>query len=322
MNINKEVHLFLQKLPNLEGKKIAVGYSAGADSTALLHILSQKAKHFNFTLEAVFFSHNGSPINDGEDKNLNLAKILCEKMSINLIDVSIDMQKSAKKSWEQLGREGRLSFYKKSQYDYVFLGHHQDDQNETTMMQLLRGGGRGSSAMKEIDGIFCRPMLKVPKEEIYSYLKEKNIPWIEDPTNVNVEFARNWWRNEGLPKIKEHYPNYGDLLENFREKNTALNQIAFDMAKMDGLDDFLKGKSISIKNLPDYRVSNLLSYAFSSIGKYIETNKIDNWLKIGKATKTSEIVAGDYMFTYKDNNIGLINIKKENTNQMPKKIKP
>lgn len=318
MNINKEVHLFLQKLPDLKNKKIAVGYSAGADSTALLHILSQKAKHFNFQLEAVFFSHLGSPINDGEDKNLELAKKMCESMNIKLIDVSIEMEKTSKKSWEQLGREGRIAFYKKSNYDYIFLGHHQDDQNETTMMQIMRGGGRGSSAMKELDGKFCRPMLKIPKVEIYKYLKNRDVPWIEDPTNINIEFTRNWWRNEGLPKIQEHYPNYGQLLENFREKNNTLNQIAFDMAKIDGLDNFINGQEVNIKDLPDYRVSNLLSYAFSKIGKYVENNKIDNWIKVGKATKTSEILAGDFLFNYNDGKISVQNLK----NNITKKMKP
>lgn len=318
MNINREVHLFLQKMPNLEGKKIAVGYSAGADSTALLHIMVQKAKHFNFNLDAVFFTHSNSPINDGEDKNLKLAKILCEKMNIKLIDVDIQMEKKAKKSWEQLGREARLSFYKEANYDYVFLGHHQDDQNETTMMQIMRGGGRGSSAMKEINGIFCRPMLNIPKEEIYNYLKERNIPWIEDPTNVDIDFTRNWWRNEGLPKIKEHYPNYGQLMQNFREKNNALNKIALDMAKIDGLEDLLSNKEVNIKNLEEYRLNNLLSYAFSSLGKYVEKNKLENWLGVGKAHKESDIEFGDFLLKYSNGNIRISNNKATQT----KKIKP
>lgn len=317
MNINKTIHLFLQNMDNLNGKKIAVGYSAGADSTVLLHIMAQKAKHFNFKLEAIFFSHSGSPINEGEDKNLSLAKLLCEKMSVKLIDVNIEMNKSAKKSWEQLGREGRLAFYKKENYDFIFLGHHQDDQNETTMMQLLRGGGRGVSGMKEMDGKFCRPMLKIPKSEMYTYLKDRNIPWIEDPTNVNVDFTRNWWRNEGLPKISEHYPNYGQLLENFREKNTALNKIAFDMAKLDGLDSLLVGASVNIDKLEDHRVNNLLSYAFSYIGKYVEANKIENWLKIGRATKSSELISGEYIFNYQNGDIRF-NKLQINLNKKPK----
>ncbi len=318
MNVNKVVHLFLQDMNNLAGKSIAVGYSAGADSTALLHIMAQKAKHFNFNLEAVFFSHTGSPINDGEDKNLELAKKTCKELNIKLIDVDLEMNKSAKKSWEQLGREGRLSFYKQQNYDYVFLGHHQDDQNETTMIQIMRGGGRGSAAMKEIDGIFCRPMLKVPKKEIYKFLEYKKLDWIEDPTNTNIEFTRNWWRNEGLPTIEKYYPNYGQLLENFRQKNNALNNIAFDMAKVDGLENFLTGKPIDTKELPDYRIQNLLSHAFSFIGNSIENNKVDNMIKIGKATNEAVIEVGNCLVHFDGEKLLLSKLE----NKLSKKNKP
>ncbi len=316
MNINRQIHEFLQKLPNLEGKKVAIGYSAGADSTVLLHIMAQKAKHFKFDLEAVFFSHDGSPINDGEDKNLNLAKKTCEDLGVNLIDVSLEMKKNSQKSWEQLGREGRLSFYKKSDYDYVFLGHHQDDQNETTMMQIMRGGGRGTGAMKIKDGIFCRPMLSVNKKEIYEFLNKNKLSWIEDPTNVNTEFTRNWWRNEGLPKLEEHYPSYRQSLENFRKKQSSLHKIAFDMAKIDGLENILEGNPVNIKNLSEDRVNNLLSYTFSAIGKYIENNKLENWLKQGKAKKSAEIITGDFSFSYNNGFISLKSVEKENKNQI------
>ncbi len=321
MNINRSVHEFLQKLPNLEGKKVAVGYSAGADSTVLLHIMAQKAKHFNFKLEAVFFSHDGSPINEGEDKNLNLAKKTCEDLGVKLIDVSLEMKKTSQKSWEQLGREGRLSFYKKADYDYVFLGHHQDDQNETTMMQIMRGGGRGTGAMKEKDGIYCRPMLSANKKDIYEHLDRFKLSWIEDPTNVNTEFTRNWWRNEGLPKLEEHYPSYRQSLENFRKKQSSLHKIAFDMAKIDGMENLLEGNPVNVKNLSEDRINNLLSYTFSAIGKYIENNKLENWLKQGRAKKFAEIVTGDFVFIYKNDTISLGTLTNE-LNDKPKNRKP
>ncbi len=312
MNLNKIVHQFLQSIPEIKGKKIAVGYSAGADSTALLHIMRQKQKHFDFELEAVFFIHGGSPINEGEDKNLLLAKEMCLGMGIPLIDIELDLVKKPKKSWEQLGRQGRLDFYKKTDYDFVFLGHHQDDQNETTMMQIMRGGGRGVSAMKPIEGIFCRPLLEVPKEEIYNYLKEKDIPWIEDPTNSNVDFTRNFWRKIALPTIQSHYPNQkiGQLLHNFRVKNTNLNQIAYDMSIVDGLENLLEGKTISVKNIPDYRIQNLLSFSFSAIGNSLENNKIENLIKTGKTTKKSEITIGDFNLYYDGENITLAKMEK------------
>lgn len=312
MNLNKITQQFLLKIPNLTNKKIAVGYSAGADSTALLHILSQKSHHFKFSLEAVFFSHNGSPINEGEDKNLELARDMCQSLNIKLTHVELNLVKTAKQSWEQLGRKGRLKFYSESDFDLVFLGHHQDDQNETTMMQIMRGGGRGASGMKPIDGIFCRPFLKVPKKEIYAYLKEKDVPWIEDPTNTNIEFTRNFWRNVGLPTIQKHYENQdiGQLLENFRDKNNQLNQIAYDMALVDGLKDFLEGKAINVSELPNYRIQNLLTFSFSTLGNSLENNKIDNLLKLGKSNQESEIALGNNTLRYNGTSLSLVKEQK------------
>lgn len=306
MNINKTVHLFLQKLPNLQNKKIAVGYSAGADSTALLHVMKQKREHFKFELEAVFFSHKGSPISDGEENNLKLARHICSQWNINLVEVELEMKKTAKKSWEEIGRNGRLDFYKNNNYDFVFLGHHQDDQNETTMMQIFRGGGRGVSAMKPKDGIYCRPLLKVRKSYLYEYLKNNNIPWLDDPTNSNSDFTRNFWRNIGLPTIEKHYYNYSDLLENFRAKMKDMNQISFDMARLDGLDFLVSGQQVNISQMPEYRIKNLLSHAFSFFGHYSENKKVENFLEQGFAHKVSELIVGDYVLNIKK---GMMEIK-------------
>jgi len=309
MNINKIVQQFLNTLPNLEGKKIAVGYSAGADSTALLHVLEQKSKHFNFKLEAVFFSHLGSPINEGEDKNLELARQFCKSLNIPLVEVELNLVKKAKKSWEQLGRNGRLDFYRNAEYDYAFLGHHKDDQNETTMTQIFRGGGKGVSGMKARDGIYCRPMLDVPKTAIYNYLTEKDIKWIEDPTNINSDFTRNFWRNVGLPAIENHYPNYTDLLDNFREKNNTLHLIAFDMAKVDGLEAFLSGSSLNVRSLPEYRVQNLLAQSFQFIGNSVENKRIDTLLSTGTKKNPSQLDLGDFSIVYNGKELKLSQVE-------------
>jgi len=312
MNINKVVHQFLQTLPELKEKLIAVGYSAGADSTVLLHVMHQKSKHFGFNLEAVFFNHSGSPINEGED-NIILARKFCKSLNIPLVEVDLNLTKVPKKSWEQLGRNGRLKFYKNSNYDFVFLGHHKDDQNETTMMQIFRGGGKGVGGMKPRDGIFCRPMLDVTKNDIYKYLKENKIPWFEDPTNNNTDFTRNFWRKIGLPTIEKHYPNYSQLLDSFREKNNNLHKLAFDMAKIDGLELFLSGKTINVSSLPEYRFYNLLTQSFQFIGNSLEKNKIDNMLKTGKSNKEINIYVGDFCIKFDGKNLKLLQLNQNNS---------
>lgn len=284
-NLNKITHLFLKNLGNLESKNIICGFSGGADSTALLSTLIEKKSHFGFNLKAVFFTHGDSPIAVDEDKMYQFCSSFCKEHDIPLIIEDLKLEKIQRQGWESSGRKARQSFYKEQDVDYVFLGHHKDDQNETTMTQLMRGGGRGASAMKEIEGIYCRPFLKIHKKDIYEYLTNKNISWIEDPTNTNTDFTRNFWRNIGLPTIAKHYPDYSQNLDNFRQKNAELNELAFELAKVDGLNELVEGKSISVKDLTSSRLKNLIVHYFKANGKNMENAFFDQQISHYNANK-------------------------------------
>lgn len=274
-NLNKTTHLFLKQMGNLEGKNIICGFSGGADSTALLHTLIHKKEHFKFNLKAVFFTHGDSPIAVDEDKMFKFCNEFCKNNNIPFTIVNLNLEKIQRQGWESSGRKGRQNFYKEQNVDYVFLGHHKDDQNETTMIQLMRGGGKGASAMNPIEGIYCRPFLNIHKQDIYNYLEEKNVSWIEDPTNKNTDFTRNFWRNIGLPTISQHYPNYSQMLDNFRQKNSELNELAFELAKNDGLELLLQGESVNIKEFSSTRLKNLIVHYFKAQGKNMEDAYFD-----------------------------------------------
>ena len=268
-NLNKTLHLYLSKL-NPQHKTITVGFSGGADSTALLHLLALKKDFFKFDLKAVFFTHGDSPIAEDENKMFEFCNDFCQQLKVPFIKIDLDLAKIPRQGWESSGRQARQSYYSTVETDYVFLGHHQDDQNETTMTQLLRGGGKGTAAMEDFDGYYCRPFLNIHKKDIYEYLQNNNIGWIEDPTNKEVHFTRNFWRNVGLPTIEQHYPQYSQTLEKFRNKQTELYTLAYDMAVEDGLHNIIKGETVDIKRLSDVRLKNLISYVFTEQNKNME----------------------------------------------------
>ncbi len=277
-NLNKTTHLFLNNLNktnNLTNKKIVCGFSGGADSTALLDCLIDKRDFFNYELEAVFFTHGNSPIAVDEDIMFKFCTEFCKQHNVKLHVIPLNLEKIPRQGWESSGRTKRLEFYKNSDYDYVFLGHHKDDQNETTMTQLMRGGGKGASAMLPRQGFYCRPFLNIRKKEIYEYLENKGIQWIEDPTNTNTDFTRNFWRNVGLPTIEQHYPNYSQMLDNFRQKNQELNELAFEMAIVDGLENFILGNEVNVKSLSNTRLKNLLTHYFKANNKGVEDKYFD-----------------------------------------------
>lgn len=268
-NLNKIIHLYLNELKPLD-KTITVGFSGGADSMALLHILSLKQNFFHYHLQAVVFTHGDSPIAEDENKMLVLCKEFCTNNNITLTQVDLDLEKIPRQGWESSGRKARQSYYDNISTDYVFLGHHQDDQNETTMTQLLRGGGKGTAGMDAFDGYYCRPLLNIHKKDIYEYLIAQKLEWIEDPTNKDTHFTRNFWRNIGLPTIEQHYPQYSQTLEKFRKKQNELYTLAYDMALEDGLNNILSGKKQSIEHLSNTRLKNLLNYIFTAENKNME----------------------------------------------------
>ena len=280
-NINKIVHLFLTNSNiNLNNKEIIVGYSGGADSTALLHILNEKKQHFNYNLKAVFFSHEGTPLIEDEKSLIEHCEYFCKQLNIPLHIQYLNLMKIKNQSWESSGRHGRMNFYDQLKPDYVFLGHHKNDQDETTMIQLFRGAGKGILGMKAIDGIYVRPFLNITKNDIYEYLKFKNISWIEDTTNENNELTRNFWRNIGLPTVNKYYPDYSARLDNVREKFSNLFELSKELALIDGLNDLIEEKSINISNLTHTRVCNLINNYFRHYGYSLENktlkDKIEN----------------------------------------------
>lgn len=300
INLNKTLHLYLTNLKP-QNKTITVGFSGGADSTALIHLLNLKKDFFNFNLNAVFFTHGNSPIAEDENKMFDFCSQFCVKYDINFTKVDLDLEKIPRQGWESSGRQARQSYYKDILTDYVFLGHHQDDQNETTMTQLLRGGGKGTTAMDSFDGYYCRPFLNIHKKDIYAYLTKHNIGWIEDPTNKDIKFTRNFWRNIGLPTIEQHYPQYSQTLEKFRNKQTELYGLAHELALNDGLQDIIQGKTVSIEKLSDNRLKNLLNYVFSEQNKNMEDAFYDQQVSHYRANKKLDIEQkGIHLYLYKD----------------------
>jgi tRNA(Ile)-lysidine synthase len=299
--LNKTLHLFLNKIDNIQNKKIVVGFSGGADSTALIDLLAIKKDFFNFELEAVFFSHGLSPIAVDEHLMEKFCSDFCINKKIKLTIIDLELEKIPRQGWESSGRKARQEYYRSVNPDLIFLGHHKDDQNETTLTQLFRGGGKGTIGMKKFDGLYCRPFLEHHKIEIYDYLKEKNIGWVEDPTNKDIDFTRNFWRNVGIPTIEQHYPKYSQILDKFRSKQEELYELAYDMALTDGLENFIKKEPINISSLSGTRLKNLITHIFSSLGKSMEDAFYDQQVSHYFANKKIDINHKNICISIKNN---------------------
>ena len=115
---------------------------------------------------------------------------------------------------ENAAREARYSAFASMEPQAIVLAHHADDQAETVLMKLFRGAGaRGLKGMEKYAPswndpkvLMCRPMLELSKREIVTYAKICEIPHVEDPSNADIKYDRNWIRNDLMPDIKRRNP--------------------------------------------------------------------------------------------------------------------
>ncbi|MFT5592245.1 MAG: tRNA(Ile)-lysidine synthase [Oceanicoccus sp.] len=188
-------------------KRILVGFSGGADSSVLLHALVQL--NLPQPIIAIHVHHGlSSHANDW----LALCTAQCKQLDVPLMSERAQVNIESG-SLEQAARLARYEVFEKYVLagDALLLGHHQDDQIETFMMRLMRGSGMtGLTAMdseREFHhGRLLRPLLSITREQIETYATEFALPFVQDESNVDVSFDRNWWRHELLPMLNARYP--------------------------------------------------------------------------------------------------------------------
>ena len=205
------------------GEVVGVGVSGGIDSMCLLHFLNANKQLLDIDVVAIHINHG---IREESDDEARFVVQKCREMGVRVYKFSIDAPKIAKDkriSVETAAREGRYGVFdalvKKDIIDKVALAHHQSDQAETILMHIFRGcGANGAKGMEPIrDGIYIRPMLKVSKEEISLYASTNNIEFVEDSSNADNSYTRNFVRNVLMKDILKKWPNAVEAINNFAE---------------------------------------------------------------------------------------------------------
>ncbi len=211
LNIEKKVHAFLVRHVS-PGDRLIVAVSGGADSVALLHILSGLREDLGFTLSIAHLNHMAR--GHDSDADAEFVRGLAGKLGLDCQDGKIDVKAEAKyqkTSFQETARNLRYQFLesalKINKSTHVALGHTADDQVETFLINLLRGSGtRGLSAMPETRGPYIRPLLTCYRAEVEHYLNKKNLKFREDVSNNETYYLRNRVRKELLPFLSEYNP--------------------------------------------------------------------------------------------------------------------
>jgi tRNA(Ile)-lysidine synthase len=206
-----------------------VGFSGGADSTALLHALNAVKDELGIPISAVHVNHG---LHDDADKWQRRCESFCQQHGIELVNLRVDLKNSTGKGLEAEARHLRYESISAlfSKGTSLLTAHHADDQAETLLLNLMRGSGvDGLSAMPESrplgNGILQRPMLEFQNSAIEDYLCSNNIDWIEDPSNQYLNHDRNFVRHEIIPLLETRWPEVSKRLLLTRKAMTGARHL-------------------------------------------------------------------------------------------------
>ncbi len=202
------------------GKRVCVALSGGVDSVCLLHAFKEQAEKYRIVLSALHIEHGIR----GEEslRDMAFCEDLCKEWGIPLTVQRTNVPKLVKEqggNLESVARSVRYGAFhallESGEADLVATAHHADDVAETVLFRLARGTGvSGMKAITEYGGI-VRPLLTCARAEIEAYASEKNLPHVEDSTNGDENYTRNYIRKTVLPAFEKIHGNAAKHLVEF-----------------------------------------------------------------------------------------------------------
>lgn len=247
--------------------RFVIAFSGGMDSHVLLYSMAQlRESSPNIALHTVHVDH-GLQAKSREWSEHCLS--VCEKLNVSCDVLKVDARAKSGESPEAAARDARYQALLDVMQagDCLLTAHHQDDQAETLLLQLLRGGGpRGLSSMPMCNefgvGQHCRPLLGFSREQLLEVAKKHQFDWIEDESNFDTGFDRNYLRHEILPKLKDRWPAMAQTISRVAGHSAEAADLLDILAEMD-LQAVHDGEALSIQQLlsfDDARKRNILRF--------------------------------------------------------------
>jgi len=262
--------LVQQLNPLAEQKQIrgwCLAYSGGVDSQVLLHLLSLT----KLKITAIYIDHGLQP---QSARWASHCENQCLQVNIPFRVIKVDAAPQKGESPEAAARNARYGAFNEVVEAGMCLltAQHQQDQSETVLLQLLRGAGAAGLAAMPLVAAFAkgwhsRPLLHISQQAILEYAEKYRLSWIEDPSNQQQSFDRNYLRHSVIPKIQQRWPALNKTLSIFSEQqaeNAALLEI---LAEIDLQTARIRRNQLNIealKKLSDARLRNALRYWFKN----------------------------------------------------------
>jgi tRNA(Ile)-lysidine synthase len=257
------------------GAAVWAAFSGGLDSTVLLHLLKQsglpvKALHVNHNLQAV------------SARWAEHCRALCAQLGVPIYVMDVKVDARDPDGPEGAARKARYQAFRSvmKDGDCLATAHHQDDQAETVLLRLLRGSGvAGLAAMRPVaplpPGLLWRPLLRLSRADLKKYAEAHQLPWVEDPHNLDPRYARSFLRSEVFPRLSQRWPAAIEQLARTAEHCAGAVELLDQLARVDAKKAVLPAKAgirfagLSVRRLLDLdrpRRNNLVRYWAAAAG--------------------------------------------------------
>lgn len=192
-------------------RRIWIAFSGGHDSSTLLHAMAAaRAAGLTAPLCAVYVDHGLQPDSGAWRDHCHHA---CEALDIACRTLEVTVRADTGESLEACARKARYGALGPllGDHDVLLTAHHRDDQAETLLQQLLRGAGVAGLAAMPVrapfgSGHLLRPWLTRGRDELAAYAERHGLCWVDDPSNVDSAFDRNYLRHDVLPVLEARWP--------------------------------------------------------------------------------------------------------------------
>ena len=232
---------------DIVGETLLVALSGGLDSSVLLHLLSRMSLPLQLKLFGVYVHHgkaDNSSVEHYRDQAGEFVKSLCSECNIPFLFSKSERKLSSEKDMREFRHSRLRALQMEKKARWIALGHNSDDALETRLINLVRGCGlEGLKSMDCVQSPLLRPLSFSSREDIRDYAQKNKLKWLEDPSNKDPSFFRNWLRREWLPLLKKKRPQALSSL------SRSLSLIGEEASGDPALDSFISEKGIKRKSL-------------------------------------------------------------------------
>ena len=229
----------LKSLIDYENPHFLLAVSGGIDSMVLLKFFQKNYKSFRFSVAHI--NHN---YHSDAKKMENLVKDQCDQINRDLIIKNIFLKKvnsNVESNFRKMRYSKLEEIRKEIKADFILTAHHADDQVETILMKIMNSSGlEGLQGLRKLNQNIVRPMYNISKSEISNYATLNNVKYIDDPTNSDNAFTRNFLRMNVIPELKKIKNNIHIPFNNFTDRIDEVHDlIAFNVQNFCNSDSFI-----------------------------------------------------------------------------------